>query len=100
MVSTRPSSRMTTPLPVRSVPRIEAVEPLSLELEDFARAIRYHAEPRSNSALGREIVRAIEAAHASMERAGVTAPSHPHHSHARPPGRSDAEPRRPDRASR
>ena len=39
------------------VPRIEAVEPLSLELEDFARAIRYHAEPRSNSALGREIVR-------------------------------------------
>jgi predicted dehydrogenase len=52
------------------VPRIEAAEPLSLELEDFARAIRTGAEPRSNSALGLEIVRALEAAHTSMERSG------------------------------
>ena len=52
------------------VPRIDAAEPLSLELEDFARAIRTGAEPRSNSALGLEIVRALEAAHVSMERSG------------------------------
>jgi len=52
------------------VPRIEAAEPLSLELADFARAIRTGAQPRSNSVLGLEVVRALEAAHGSMERAG------------------------------
>jgi predicted dehydrogenase len=52
------------------VPRIDAAEPLSLELEDFAHAIRTGAEPRSNSTLGLEVVRALEAAHCSMERAG------------------------------
>ncbi len=52
------------------VPRIDAAEPLSLELADFARAIRTGAEPRSNSGLGLEVVRALEAAHRSMERAG------------------------------
>jgi predicted dehydrogenase len=52
------------------VPRIEAAEPLSLELADFARAIDDGVEPRSNSSLGLEVVRALEAAHNSMERAG------------------------------
>ncbi len=52
------------------VPRIEAAEPLSLELADFANAIRTGEEPRSNAAFGLEIVRALEAAHVSMERAG------------------------------
>jgi predicted dehydrogenase len=52
------------------VPRIDAAEPLSLELADFARAIRTGSEPRSNSRLGLEVVRALEAAHCSMERAG------------------------------
>jgi predicted dehydrogenase len=52
------------------VPRIEAAEPLSLELQDFAHAIRTGDEPRSNSRLGLEIVRALEAAHVSMSRAG------------------------------
>lgn len=52
------------------VPRIEAAEPLGLELADFARAVRTGEEPRSNSGLGLEIVRALEAAHLSMERAG------------------------------
>jgi|SRR5271154_758814 len=52
------------------VPRIDAAEPLSLELEDFAHAIRTGAEPRSNSRLGLEVVRALEAAHSSMNRAG------------------------------
>ena len=52
------------------VPRIEAAEPLGLELADFAHAIRTREEPRSSSALGLEIVRALEAAHVSMNRAG------------------------------
>ncbi len=52
------------------VPRIEAAEPLGLELADFANAIRTGQEPRSNSALGLEIVRALEAAHLSIQRAG------------------------------
>jgi predicted dehydrogenase len=52
------------------VPRIEAAEPLGLELADFAHAIRTGDEPRSNSRLGLEIVRALEAAHLSMGRAG------------------------------
>jgi predicted dehydrogenase len=52
------------------VPRIEAAEPLGLELADFANAISTGEEPRSNSRLGLEIVRALEAAHLSMDRAG------------------------------
>ena len=52
------------------VPRIEAGEPLGLELADFANAIRTGEEPRSSCALGLEIVRALEAAHTSMERSG------------------------------
>jgi predicted dehydrogenase len=52
------------------VPRIEAGEPLGLELADFALAIRTGQEPRSSCALGLEIVRALEAAHRSMERSG------------------------------
>jgi predicted dehydrogenase len=51
-------------------PRIEAAEPLALELQDFARAIRTGEKPRSNSSLGLEIVRALEAAYLSMERDG------------------------------
>ncbi len=52
------------------VPRIEAAEPLGLELADFAHAIRTGEEPRSNGALGLAVVRALEAAHRSMEHAG------------------------------
>ena len=52
------------------MPRIEAAEPLALEFADFANSIRTGREPRSNSALGLEIVRSLEAAHLSMERAG------------------------------
>ncbi len=52
------------------VPRLEAAEPLSLELADFADAIRTGKEPLSNGQLGLEIVGAMEAAQASLERAG------------------------------
>jgi predicted dehydrogenase len=52
------------------VPRLEAAEPLSLELADFARAVRTGGEPRSNAQLGLEIVCAMEAAEESMRRNG------------------------------
>jgi predicted dehydrogenase len=51
-------------------PRIEASEPLGLELADFANAILTGAEPRSNARLGLEIVRVVEAAEASLEARG------------------------------
>jgi predicted dehydrogenase len=48
------------------VPRVEAAEPLSLELEDFAHAIRTGATPRSQALLGLEVVEVIEAAETSL----------------------------------
>ncbi len=52
------------------VPRLEPAEPLSLELADFARAIRTGDEPRSNAQLGLEIVLAMEAAEKSLRLNG------------------------------
>jgi predicted dehydrogenase len=51
-------------------PRLEAAEPLGLELEDFATAIRTGTAPRSHAALGVEIVRVLEAAHRSLMSSG------------------------------
>ena len=63
------------------VPRLEPAEPLSLELADFAHAIRTGTEPRSNAQLGLEIVLAMEAAEESLRRNGqpiaVTSTSRP-----------------------
>jgi len=53
------------------IPRVQPQEPLSLELQDFARAIRTGEEPRSNLALGVEIVAAVEMAEASMREGGI-----------------------------
>jgi predicted dehydrogenase len=53
------------------IPRVTPAEPLSLELQDFARAIRTGEEPRSNVALGLEIVAAMEGAEASMREHGA-----------------------------
>ncbi len=57
-------------------PRIEPREPLYLELEDFASAIRNDAEPRSNARLGLDVVRVIEAAHQSLEQGGARVATH------------------------
>lgn len=51
-------------------PRVEPVEPLTLELEDFALAIRTGAQPRSHARFGLEIVRVLEAAQRSLENHG------------------------------
>ena len=53
------------------IPRVQPQEPLSLELQDFAHAIRTGEEPRSNLALGVEIVAAVELAEASMRDNGA-----------------------------
>jgi predicted dehydrogenase len=52
------------------VPRVEAAEPLSLELQDFARAIVSRQVPRSHAQLGLETVAAIEAAETSLSLGG------------------------------
>jgi predicted dehydrogenase len=52
------------------IPRIDAYEPLGLELQDFAQAVRTGSVPRSNAALGLEIVNAMEAAETSLRRNG------------------------------
>jgi predicted dehydrogenase len=52
------------------VPRVEAAEPLSLELQDFALAIRTGVMPRSHAQLGVETVAVIEAAETSLRLNG------------------------------
>jgi predicted dehydrogenase len=52
------------------VPRLEAAEPLGLQLEDMAKAIRTGSRPRSHAGIGVEIVRVLEAAHASLTSSG------------------------------
>ena len=53
------------------VPRLDAAEPLGLELADFANAIAGGGSPRSNGELGVEIVRVLVAAHASLTSSGA-----------------------------
>jgi predicted dehydrogenase len=52
------------------IPRVDAAEPLSLELQDFANAVRTGATPRSHAQLGAEVVEVIEAAEESLRRHG------------------------------
>jgi predicted dehydrogenase len=52
------------------IPRIDAAEPLSLELADFANSILTGDRPRSHAELGYEIVAVVEAAEASLRRGG------------------------------
>jgi predicted dehydrogenase len=52
------------------IPRIDAAEPLSLELADFFHAIRTGATPRSHAQLGYQVVEIIEAAEDSLRRNG------------------------------
>ncbi len=53
------------------IPRVEAQEPLRLEMQDFARAIRTGEEPHSKLSLGLDIVAAVEMAGASMQQNGA-----------------------------
>jgi predicted dehydrogenase len=51
-------------------PRIDAAEPLSLELKDFCNAIRKGTHPRSSSIVGLEVVRMMEAVDHSLSSHG------------------------------
>ena len=51
-------------------PRVDAAEPLSVELRDFCRAVREGTTPRSSAALGLDVVRMIEAVDESRELGG------------------------------
>jgi predicted dehydrogenase len=53
-------------------PHISALEPLSLELADFGRAIRTGDQPRSSVALGLDVIAMIEAVDVSLGRGGAS----------------------------
>jgi predicted dehydrogenase len=48
-------------------PRIDAAEPLHLELSDFAGAIREGRAPRADARMGRDVVRMVEATERSLD---------------------------------
>ncbi len=52
-------------------PRVDAREPLSLELADFVEAIRTGSTPRSSAEIGLEVVRMIEAVDRSLSQQGA-----------------------------
>jgi predicted dehydrogenase len=52
-------------------PRVEAAEPLYLELSDFCASVRSKKLPRSSAELGIEVVRIVEAVDASLVQNGA-----------------------------
>jgi predicted dehydrogenase len=51
-------------------PRIDASEPLLLEMQDFCSAIQTGRPPRSCAQIGHDVVRVIDAVHASLDAGG------------------------------
>jgi predicted dehydrogenase len=54
-------------------PRVDATEPLALELDDFCQAIRTGSRPRAHAKLGLDVVRMVEAAERSLLDGGSRA---------------------------
>ena len=52
-------------------PKVEATEPLSIEIADFCSAILDGVEPRSTPGIGLEVVRTIEAIERSVQNGGA-----------------------------
>ena len=52
-------------------PRVDAAEPLGLELDDFCRAIRTGSTPRASATLGIEVLRMVESAERSLTEGGA-----------------------------
>lgn len=52
-------------------PRIDAAEPLALELADFRHAVAHGRPPRSSGQVGLDVLRVIEATTASLENGGT-----------------------------
>jgi predicted dehydrogenase len=55
-------------------PRVDASEPLTLELADLCDAIRAGTAPRSNDAIGLDVLRVVVAAERSLRDGGVRTP--------------------------
>ena len=51
-----------------TIPPIDRIEPLRLECEDFANAIRTGQEPRANGEVGLGVVKIMAAAQEALER--------------------------------
>ena len=51
-----------------TIPHIDWMEPLHLECEDFANAIRTGTQPRANGGVGLEVVRILAAAQEALEK--------------------------------
>src|SRR5438128_9377144 len=51
-----------------TIPHIDWIEPLRLECEDFAHAIRTGAQPRAHGAIGLDVVRVLAAVQEVLER--------------------------------
>jgi predicted dehydrogenase len=51
-----------------SIPYIDWIEPLRLECEDFANAIRTGTQPRAHGGVGLEVVRMLAAAQEVVEK--------------------------------
>ncbi len=56
-------------------PRVDAAEPLYLEMEDFCSAILNGTTPRSSPEVGIDVVRMIEAVDRSLNQAGARVPT-------------------------
>jgi predicted dehydrogenase len=54
-------------------PRVEATEPLALELDDFCNAINTGSRPRAHAKLGLDVVRMLDAAERSLLDGGTRA---------------------------
>ena len=52
-------------------PRVDVTEPLSLELDDFCRAIRTGSGVRASVELGIDVVRMVDAAERSLGNGGA-----------------------------
>jgi predicted dehydrogenase len=52
-------------------PRIDATEPISLELADFCHAIRTGEEPRSSARVGVDVIQVVEAIDESLANGGM-----------------------------
>jgi predicted dehydrogenase len=52
-------------------PRIEAAEPLHLEMQDFCSAILGDTIPRSSAQIGIDVIQIIEAADLSLAQSGL-----------------------------
>jgi predicted dehydrogenase len=67
-------------------PRLDSDEPVRVELADFASSIRAGIQPRSHMLLGRDVVRMVEAAEASLREGGAVIPLEPSPPEAPPEG--------------